>query len=399
MAIMNASTVWHWGQGDHDADFYDREEQNTENLALEGASNLFEPPYELEGGDAMDDGKLRLLSNSSTSSHLALYGAGGGLGSIGKEAGSSMAAFEAEKARAQTKREIIGSEAVRKSAMLVPRAAEDCLSNEKLHPVDSGRGFALLEKMGWKKGQGLGRNGSGTVLPVAAPIKSDMGGLASKDERYGVAPKLMSANGPELEDANFQVGTSSMLAAAKAASMNSEFSNIVSQTKSVQQINAENRLTAMGLPAMASAPATPNSTPSRAYGLPTIGSRPCVPAPPLASIPAPTVPTVPVIHSAVGAMRPPWSAITVGKMHQVDVKQRYVIQPQDYQTPPHSACSVPMPYGFMPAYGMEQPPSYVTQRPEYNFPPQTSPLPPCYNLPNYSSRADAGAHNGYPSYR
>merc|ERR1712070_674973 len=84
MAIMNASTVWHWGQGDHDADFYDREEQNTENLALEGASDLFEPPYELEGGDAMDDGKLRLLSNSSTSSHLALYGAGGGSAQLGR---------------------------------------------------------------------------------------------------------------------------------------------------------------------------------------------------------------------------------------------------------------------------------------------------------------------------
>ena len=42
-------------------------------------------------------------------------------------------------------------------AALVPKAAKDALSNEKLRPVDSGRGLALLEKMGWKKGQGLGR--------------------------------------------------------------------------------------------------------------------------------------------------------------------------------------------------------------------------------------------------
>ena len=39
------------------------------------------------------------------------------------------------------------------------------------------RFFALLEKMGWKKGQGLGREGQGREVPVEAHIKTDMGGL------------------------------------------------------------------------------------------------------------------------------------------------------------------------------------------------------------------------------
>merc|ERR1719421_131462 len=96
------------------------------------------------------------------------------------------------------KREIIGSEGIRASAALVPKAQKDDLSNEKLRPVDSGRGFALLEKMGWKAGQGLGRANDGAVLPVEATIKTDMGGLRVDEEetfRAGMAAADLSEHG------------------------------------------------------------------------------------------------------------------------------------------------------------------------------------------------------------
>eukprot|EP00966_Prymnesium_polylepis_P159521 3686634-Prymnesium_polylepis.1 len=71
--------------------------------------------------------------------------------------------------------------------------------------------------MGWKKGQGLGREGSGTTVPVEAAIKTDMGGLRSDEEKYGMAPALMSADGPELQNSMFSVNAGSMLSAAKAS--------------------------------------------------------------------------------------------------------------------------------------------------------------------------------------
>jgi len=229
--MMNAGTAWHWGQGDHDAD----NEADDETLCLEDGSASSAPQLTWnQAGEAPSHGEAGAL---------VVFGNGSNL----------VVAYDGAKA-AVKKRQIIGSEGVRMSGAMVPRATKDCLSNERLAPVESGRGFALLEKMGWKKGEGLGRNRNGAMLPVAASVKTDMGGLAASSEAYRAPARFMEADGPQLSD-SFSVGVSGMLAQAKTASMDSEFSSIVSQTKSVQQINEENRRASMGGPAPVAAPA------------------------------------------------------------------------------------------------------------------------------------------------
>jgi len=236
LAIMNSNTQWHWGTGDMDADLSGDEDDT---LRLEGpAAEQLQLGYNAQ--PPPPDGQPPPPPPGEESTALALFDGPGGGG-----ASNAVVAYSAAKAQATTKkRQVIGADAVKRSAGLVPRPAEDCLSNEKLAPVQSGRGFALLEKMGWKKGEGLGRSKNGATLPVAAAVKSDMGGLAAREERGGVAVALMDADGPSLNNSSFSVGAASMLAAAR--SMDSEFSTITSKTKSVQQINEENRRIAMG---------------------------------------------------------------------------------------------------------------------------------------------------------
>uniref|UniRef100_A0A3B1K2X6 G patch domain-containing protein 11 n=1 Tax=Astyanax mexicanus TaxID=7994 RepID=A0A3B1K2X6_ASTMX len=43
------------------------------------------------------------------------------------------------------------------------------------------KGFALLQKMGYKAGQGLGREGSGRVDPIPLNIKTDRGGIGLEE--------------------------------------------------------------------------------------------------------------------------------------------------------------------------------------------------------------------------
>lgn len=50
-------------------------------------------------------------------------------------------------------------------------------------PVQSGIGMALLQKMGWKQGEGLGKNNEGSVEPLALDFKTDRRGLTSTGEQ------------------------------------------------------------------------------------------------------------------------------------------------------------------------------------------------------------------------
>uniref|UniRef100_A0A672L037 G patch domain containing 11 n=1 Tax=Sinocyclocheilus grahami TaxID=75366 RepID=A0A672L037_SINGR len=43
------------------------------------------------------------------------------------------------------------------------------------------KGFALLQKMGYKAGQGLGKQGAGRVEPVPLNIKTDRGGIGMEE--------------------------------------------------------------------------------------------------------------------------------------------------------------------------------------------------------------------------
>lgn len=328
VAIMNANTQWHWGQGDPDADLSDDDgeaprmlEAPAEQLQLE-----YKPLEAAEGEPPLPDAPPPPPPPPPPGeTALAVYG-GGGAGPSG-----ALVAYDPD-APQKRKRLIVGSEGIRAMGALVPKPEKDALSNAKLRPVESGRGLALLEKMGWKKGQGLGREGTGTTVPVEAAIKVDQGGLKSDEERYGASVTPFSADGPSLQNTNFTVDANSMLGAAKS-SMDSEFSSITTKTKSIQQINEENRRAASG-----TAQPLPNVAP------------PITPAaaPPAAAQPAPPRPAAPPRAPMLGGMPPPG----------------FPPNPYAYGMPP------PMPYmqpGFMPMPQMQMRPGM--------YPPYGMPMP------------------------
>ncbi|KAK2187879.1 hypothetical protein NP493_152g04028 [Ridgeia piscesae] len=49
-------------------------------------------------------------------------------------------------------------------------------------PVSGGIGMSLLQKMGWKQGEGLGKNNKGSLEPLALSVKMDRKGLSSQGE-------------------------------------------------------------------------------------------------------------------------------------------------------------------------------------------------------------------------
>ena len=160
IAVMNAKTSWHWGQGDADADFKDDDEEMPLMLTSNEEGGGGHPG--LGASSSSSAAALQLTYQPEPSTAISLPGAPSGGGPPPPPPpGSAMVLFD--EAKAKVGRKIIGSEGIRASASLVPKAQKDDLSNAKLRPVESGRGFALLEKMGWKKGQGLGRREPGRL--------------------------------------------------------------------------------------------------------------------------------------------------------------------------------------------------------------------------------------------
>lgn len=49
-------------------------------------------------------------------------------------------------------------------------------------PVSGGLGMALLQKMGWRPGEGLGKNKEGTLQPLMLEVKMDKKGLVAQEE-------------------------------------------------------------------------------------------------------------------------------------------------------------------------------------------------------------------------
>ncbi|XP_050348571.1 protein Son-like isoform X3 [Nymphalis io] len=67
-------------------------------------------------------------------------------------------------------------------------------------PVEGGMGMQLLQKMGWTPGQGLGKEGTGTLQPLLLEVKLDTRGLTSKEEvssRHGksIKPQRLGRRG------------------------------------------------------------------------------------------------------------------------------------------------------------------------------------------------------------
>lgn len=57
-------------------------------------------------------------------------------------------------------------------------------------------GMHLLQKMGWTPGQGLGKEGTGTLQPLLLEVKLDTKGLQAKEEsvRHGKGVSLHFKN-------------------------------------------------------------------------------------------------------------------------------------------------------------------------------------------------------------
>lgn len=49
-------------------------------------------------------------------------------------------------------------------------------------PVTSGMGMHLLKKMGWTPGEGLGKEGTGSLTPLLLELKLDKRGLEANEE-------------------------------------------------------------------------------------------------------------------------------------------------------------------------------------------------------------------------
>lgn len=62
-------------------------------------------------------------------------------------------------------------------------------------------GMQLLQKMGWTPGQGLGKEGTGTLQPLLLEVKLDTRGLTSKEEvssrhAKNLKPQRLGRRGP-----------------------------------------------------------------------------------------------------------------------------------------------------------------------------------------------------------
>ncbi|XP_055501069.1 protein SON-like isoform X2 [Leucoraja erinacea] len=66
----------------------------------------------------------------------------------------------------------------------------------KAAPLTGGMGAQLMQKMGWREGEGLGKNKNGTVEPIVVDFKTDRKGLVAEGEKA----QKKSGNFPALKD-------------------------------------------------------------------------------------------------------------------------------------------------------------------------------------------------------
>lgn len=64
-------------------------------------------------------------------------------------------------------------------------------------PVSGGMGMQLLQKMGWKPGEGLGRDKSGSLQPLLLDVKLDKHGLVARDDNNGYKQKPCKKQRPQ----------------------------------------------------------------------------------------------------------------------------------------------------------------------------------------------------------
>ncbi|XP_053956176.1 protein Son [Anastrepha ludens] len=64
-------------------------------------------------------------------------------------------------------------------------------------PVSGGMGMQLLQKMGWKPGEGLGRDKTGSLQPLLLDVKLDKHGLVAREDNTAYKQKLCKKQRPQ----------------------------------------------------------------------------------------------------------------------------------------------------------------------------------------------------------
>lgn len=72
-------------------------------------------------------------------------------------------------------------------------AKRDQLTSSK--PVTGGMGMHLLQKMGWKPGEGLGREKNGSLQPLLLHVKLDKRGLVAQEDLRPTRPRRGGGGG------------------------------------------------------------------------------------------------------------------------------------------------------------------------------------------------------------
>ncbi|KAG5830990.1 G patch domain-containing protein 11 isoform X1 [Anguilla rostrata] len=88
-----------------------------------------------------------------------------------------------KRVKAALKRETLHKEKNEKNRQKTYKEQEQESREALLHNSISNenRGFAMLQKMGYKAGQGLGKDGAGRVEPIPLNIKTDRGGIGIEE--------------------------------------------------------------------------------------------------------------------------------------------------------------------------------------------------------------------------
>lgn len=81
-------------------------------------------------------------------------------------------------------------------------------------PVSGGMGMHLLQKMGWRPGEGLGKEKSGALEPLLLQVKLDKRGLVA-DEEQPKKKKTKSGNGAATAAAAAATSTATKTMAGK----------------------------------------------------------------------------------------------------------------------------------------------------------------------------------------
>lgn len=83
-------------------------------------------------------------------------------------------------------------------------ARKDQLTSTK--PVTGGMGMHLLQKMGWRPGEGLGREKNGSLQPLLLDVKLDKRGLVAQEDcqRRGVPTKKRTTTNAQLAQQNLE---------------------------------------------------------------------------------------------------------------------------------------------------------------------------------------------------